>query len=474
MVLAVLLTGSWWLRVLLAQHGGAYFWLDESQRFSPCVQVVDAIRHHGANWHEVGDVLAVNQRHIGFFLVGIPVALVSEWLGIGARWVPGAILSLASVVCIALTYAVARRSGAGPGEAIGAAFLMTCANSMFYSARHILPYESGLAASLGVLWVTLGTSRSLLRSYLIGVAGSLAYLVYYGYLSTVLVVLGLYVLRPWRWRTACAVGVGFVTPPLLLHAFTLWWALPDGNPFLVGLWRLMHEANQGDYAEGWRVPWAVLWHLEHGFLLVWLAGTLGAIALWWIGKAGTRHGLWLIALGLLYGQMALESSVLRIAVVEGRFSRQLVPFFCLLTAATLAVLVRDYLRVPRAVAVAAFLACLTQAAANFITPLRMHFPSDVHVDLVRRYDTARFALSVTGPKGWENRGPQGPTRYVLLNTVTWLYPVTGETPPLRGRVVEWYAHPLQFVPYQYEVFGPESRVILQTADIRMRVIDTRP
>ncbi len=474
LLLGLLLVVSYGLRVALARQGGAYFWLDESQRFSPCVQVVDAIRFHGPDWHEVGDVIAVHQHHIGFFLVGIPLAALFEFIGslgfaAGALWIPPAMLSVTSVVAIALVYAIARRSGASTNEALLAAFLMACANSMFYSTRHVLPYESGLAAGLGVLWLTLGESRSVLRSYLIGVAGNVAYLVYYGYLSTVLVVLVLYVFQPWRWRTTIAVALGFLTPMLALHAFTLWWAIPGGNPFLIGLYRLMQGADQGGFEEGWRVPWIVLWHVEHGILLAWIAGAIAAAVLVWRGGAARRHVLWLVALAFLYGQMAIESSVVRVAVVEGRFARQLVPFFCLVTAAAIATWA-GRLRVPRAVWALALVACVAQAGQNFATAFRLWFPTDVQDDVVRRYgDQISFAVSVEGPGGWEERGP---TRYVLLNTIAFLYPAKASAPVPAGRVLERYDHPLQFVPYQYEVFDPEGRAVLQSTDISMRVVDT--
>ena len=42
----------------------------------------------------------------------------------------------------------------------------------------------------------------------------------------------------------------------------------------------------------------------------------------------------------------------------------------------------------------------------------------------------------------------------------------------KGRVLLRYTHPLQFLPYQYEVYDAAGRAVLQAADISMRLIDT--
>jgi len=95
---------------------------------------------------------------------------------------------------------------------------------------------------------------------------------------------------------------------------------------------------------------------------------------------------------------------------------------------------------------------------------------DVQKEIVRRYGAdVSFALSVEGPTGWKSGGP---ARYVLLNTATFLYPVRAGVPAPAGRVLTRYEHPLQFLPYQYEVYGAATRAIVQSTDISMRLIDT--
>ena len=73
---------------------------------------------------------------------------------------PGILLSQISVISIALVYAIARRAGRDRVEALIAAALMASAATMFYYARHLLPYDSSLALGLLALWCGLGTTAS--------------------------------------------------------------------------------------------------------------------------------------------------------------------------------------------------------------------------------------------------------------------------------------------------------------------------
>ncbi len=43
-----------------------------------------------------------------------------------------------------------------------------------------------------------------------------------------------------------------------------------------------------------------------------------------------------------------------------------------------------------------------------------------------------------------------------------------------GRVLFRTAHPLQFLPYQYEGYVPVERALLRSNDISIRLVDTRP
>jgi len=63
------------------------------------------------------------------------------------------------------------------------------------------------------------------------------------------------------------------------------------------------------------------------------------------------------------------------------------------------------------------------------------------------------------------------SRYVLLNA-RYLYPIRGLKAPPPGRTLFAVAHPVQFLPYQYEGYVPEERALLRAHDVSMQMIDT--
>jgi hypothetical protein len=481
LALALTVLASAVVRVVLVRNGGQFFWLDESFRFHPCLQIVDALHYPNHTWTEIADVIARQHLHTGFLLVGTPVTAIAKRLTLtfqlaSVERTAAMLLSGASVACIALVYAIARRVEATRWEGWTAAFLMAATNCIFYYSRHLLPYDSALALGLLALWWGLHPRWSLPRSFLLGVMGGTAYLIYFGYLTLVLAVMAICLLRQLRSRWvvahALAIGVGFLVLPLAMHAFTLVHSA-GGVPFLNDLLALMQLANQGGYEEGWLVPWAYLWLSEHGLLLVWMAGAVGVVALAWRGGVASRRRgmLWLALVGLIYAQLALNSTVLHKSVVLGRFARQLVPFLCLATAAAVRDLA-DRRPLSRVAWAAATAAIVLQAAVNFSVPLRQWFVPEMEQQVAESYGTASLTrdMSVLGPE-WDQRIDRS-ARFVLLNTVTFPYPAKAIAPPIAGRVVLRHEHPLQFIPYQYEVYDAAGRHVLQSADLSMRLIDT--
>ena len=490
-VLGLILLASSALRIVLVGNGGQMFWLDESHRFHPCLQVVDAIRWPNHTWEEVADVVARQHLHTGFLFVGIPVTAlalrVQQAFHVSSIQTAAAyLLSFMSVLSIVLVYLLARRLGAGRWEGVLAAFLLAATNCFFYYARHVLPYDSSLALSLFTLWLALGWRRSTGRSLVIGFLGGAAYLIYFGYLTLVFAIAAVWLLRGRNLRElirgrglaevvlhGVAFVCGFVVLPVAMHAFTLVHSAGQ-KPFLNDVFALMQLADQGGYAEGWSIPWAYLWFNEHGLFLVWLAGAATVLAFRRQGGAASqaRGALWLTLAGLIYFQLAFNSTVMHKAVVLGRFARQLVPFLCLATAAA-ARDVADQVRVPRIAWAAAAAVIVAQAAFNFSVPLRQWFAPDIEAEVARMYGNAASLtrdVSVVGPEWGEPVDRSA--RFVLLNTATFLYPAKEVAPPTEGTVVLRHSHPLQFRPYQYEVYDAAGRTVLQTADISMRLVDT--
>jgi hypothetical protein len=140
-------------------------------------------------------------------------------------------------------------------------------------------------------------------------------------------------------------------------------------------------------------------------------------------------------------------------VVYGRLARQMVPFFCLVTAAALCDMRGHLPRRARPVAsIVMALLLLGQAVVNFAPPLKQVFPAEF-----RR------------PQPGDPRAQAGAT--LLAINAKHLYP--GPEPialPDRYVLVRKAPHPLQYLPYQYEGYTPEQRKALRQADISMRLI----
>src|SRR5437868_6753133 len=143
------------LRLMLVVQGGQLYWPDERLY----TQVLDIFDLHRGHAFDIVKALVSTPDHLGFALVSALPAAIQIALGHalsrsgnGLMILPGAVLAQASVVSIALVYAIARRAGRDTREALIAATLMASSTTMFYYARHLLPYDSALALGLLALW----------------------------------------------------------------------------------------------------------------------------------------------------------------------------------------------------------------------------------------------------------------------------------------------------------------------------------
>src|SRR5262249_40068415 len=221
-------------------------------------------------------------------------------------------------------------------EALVAATLMAATTTMFYYARHLLPYDSALALGLLALWCGVGTSRR--DSIGCGAAASAAFITYNGYWLLVAVVLLFHVLHEGRTTPrsgllrAIYAAVGFLIVPAAIVLVEL----VTGAPLLfAGMRRLAGTVSDGYAPEGLSLPWVYLWHAEHGLLLAWIGAalfvTFGRSK--WNSRRRKPGAVWVMAAVLIYLALGSISAVFHVFVVMGRQARQVVPFLCLATAA---------------------------------------------------------------------------------------------------------------------------------------------
>jgi hypothetical protein len=182
---------------------------------------------------------------------------VTEMRYPSGEWLPAFLLSLASVASIALTYAIAYRSGASRRESFLAALLMFASASMLIYARHFFPYDASMAILLFALWIGLRTNDTPLLSFNVGLLSGFGFLTYEGYWLMAIIVGGVHALRePWSplrsLKRYSAFVTGFIAPVMLLVAA----GYAEGQPFLEKLHRFSQTAVNGDFSEGWSLPWA--------------------------------------------------------------------------------------------------------------------------------------------------------------------------------------------------------------------------
>jgi len=438
------------LRFWLAGRGGQGFWPDEA-RYQSSEYAAAALVH--GQWRAAAAQLLGRADHPLFTWVGLPPA-VGE-LGYGPRpALTACYFSLFSTLVIYLVWRVARRAGAGEREALAAAWLAACANSLFYYARHYFPYDPALALLLLALETALGPPATG-RSFRAGVLTGLGFLTYEGYWLLGGAVLILHVVlggAGWRRGTARAVRAGLGLAAVL--AAFLGVARLAGYNLLATARANAATITQGDFHLGYRIISAYLWHAEGVLLLLWLAGAATALVRWARGRGPARAAWWLAGLALVAGGLVLFSDVVPVFVVYGRLVRQLVPFFCLATAFA-AESWAGRAAHPRRVWAAGVAVVGLVATGNFAAPLRQVFP-----DGFRRLATAEV---------FRRQQRDGFGVYRMANDEhLWGKALTTVAP--QGEVVLSRAHPLQFPPYQYEGFTAAQRARLNGTDISMRLV----
>jgi hypothetical protein len=483
--LVLLLAFASLLRVILVVQGGQLYWPDERLY----TQVLDIFDVHRGDWFALAKALFSTQDHLGFALISAPPAAFQFSIGHalsrsgnGLMIIPGLLLAQASVVSIALIYAIARRAGGDRVEARLAAVLMASAATMFYYARHLLPYDSALMLALLALWFGVGATRR--DSLACGAAAAAAFVTYNGYWLLGGVVLLLHIAQRGRTTAAGALrralyaAAGFA---IVLAAIVLG-EMATGAPLLFGgMRRLAGTVTDGYAPEGFTLPWAYLWHAEHGVLLVWMGALLFVVLARDATNSRRRAAtMWVLAAVLVYVGLGFSSAILHAFVVMGRQARQMVPFFCLATAAAL----REVSERPgwgSRTASVCIAALVLQAAWNFRVPLQQRFPRDVISEITSKYGPIDFDNTLDGP-------PQShehvESQWVLFNAQHLYHPraprpafartrADGAGSPLPPGLIEVmrFRHPLQFLPYQYEGFEPMERQVLRANDIAMRLVD---
>ena len=446
--LVLLLLISFGLRVWLACLGGQGYWADESRYVSSRTAVYD-LRH--GDWRGAGQELLGHADHTLFRWFGLPPALVESLVGHNLQAFVAAYFGLFSVLAILLIWAVARRAGGSEAEALWAAYLAACANSLFYYSRHFFPYDIALSVTLAGLWLGMGP-WSWRNSLGVGVAASIGFLTYNGYWLLGGCVLILHALlgdggsRRFLARAAWS-AAGLVLPIVILAGLGA--ALGFNLVSEDYQWGIIAK---GDFPFGHRVVAGYLWYGEGASLVIWAVALAYALGRAWRDRRWGRLA-WHVGAGVLVvGGLLGLSDVIRQFTVQGRRVREVVPFLCLGAAVGIAEFLQSRGAGRRRWTTAIALLVGACAAWNFSVPLRQVFPDGFRqlaaAAIARQSDASAYRLTfVRNLWGMDLAGPPSPFPTILRRP-----------------------HPMQYRPYQYEGYDTAQRADLNSHDVTMRLI----
>ncbi|MDE2821016.1 MAG: glycosyltransferase family 39 protein [Chloroflexota bacterium] len=385
--------------------------------------------------------------------------------------------AIPSVLSIGLIYYIARRAGADELEGYIAAFLLAASNTWFIWSRHFLTYDISMLCALAALYFALRPREVDLRGGLLtGFFLFCAFWIYTNHVFLVCTIGFLYCLvlasNPRvMFARLCfvAIGASILLLPVLIYNY----AVVNVDVF-AGLLSQAERITQGSYEEGAILPFVYFFEAEGVISLVWLTGILLA------SKQARSCGpdlrrrimLWLAALAMLYGLMALLSTGLHVIVLFGRTVRALTPFIVLICAFAFAPYVKRHGFRLTALGVAGITAV---ALMNFWTVIsRQH-----HMELTRqiRAEYGEVSLSTTFTPPSRSHGFKNPVlegaRYELVNA-GYYYPITQMTDLPDGEILMQVAHPFNYRPWQYVGFTPEMREMINRDGLYIWLIDKGP
>ncbi len=466
---AVLATAAL-LRVVLVFRGGQFSQLDEN-RYNDSRQAAEEI----AQGHYcLGIALPLEYGdHVGFKVLGTIAALMERATGLDRDWIPGLFFGAFSVASIGLLGAIARRLSGSRETQFWAVLAASCSGSLFYFARHLLPYDASMCLMLLGLLLALDVQMRWRRHFLAGVLVGFGFVTYYGYWTLGGFILGMAtVCGGSGWRRSYWLGcilrafllaaglVAALSVPILVNHI-----LGTGH-IIEGARRLSASITTGDF-RGNIVPWEYLWYTDYLELpLTFTFALLGFLAIVACRATAVRNpGRWrrpesanFACLVGIYAMFIVTGTIMHKFAVHDRLIRQLLPFLMLgfafgVQALVVATKERRSSRIWTGVLA---LALVGNAAFAFATPIAQEWPA-----AFKRRGDAILA------KRKDLVSPNSYFRYV--NVLQFYF----EPEVLKVRPIETLLkspHFFQYRPYLYEAKTPVDRARRESVDSSMRLV----
>jgi hypothetical protein len=278
------------LRVILVLRGGQFSQLDENRyadsREAARELALGHLRHGLALPLEKGD-------HVGFKELGLIPALLERASGRDQVWIPGLFFGTFSVLVIGLLGGIAWRLTGSRRTQFWAVATAAGSGTLFYFARHLLPYDAAMASMLLGLYLAVGRELRVGRLLLAGACVGFGFVIYYGYwtLGGALLVLATLCGTPgWRggfaWgalRRGVALAAGLVAALAVPVIVNRAWGT---GRMVEGARKLSGSIITGDF-RGHVAPWEYLWatdRLELPLAVAFMAAGLAAV---WRRRAGS-------------------------------------------------------------------------------------------------------------------------------------------------------------------------------------------
>ena len=448
------------LRIVIVIQGGQFFFMDE--------------RRYVAARQAINDIFSGNYNHFlqklfggvllggiwcppGVLFTGLLPAFTEHFVG-EFPVIPALFFSIFSVVNIFLVFKIAKQNGGDDTESLLAAFFFSLSCSMFYYARHILPYDVGLTLALLTLLFATKESSGYRGIFWGGFLASITFLIYNGYWTFAAFAMVLLLCRnitSFRKTILCICfgGCGFAVPIIFLILGSKFY----GTNVIANYIRYARSAQPGimgyEWSAEWRLPIEFLWHTEHFIFLIWLCAVFYSILLIIRQQLGKRAYLWCLGLVFIYGALVFNSVVMHRLMICGRHVRPLVPFFCLLSAYCVNDISKSFGRGKYIIGGICFLVFF-QASYNFYIPLKQSFYEKFSQEALRK-------VSVFHPAGYS----------LLFASPKYICPVVVKLPSLPPhKVIMSCRNPFQFIPYQYEGLLRENQKGLRENDVTMKLI----
>jgi hypothetical protein len=456
------------LRIVLVFRGGQFSQLDENRYFTSRDAALEISQGHLVR----GIALPLEGGdHVGYKELGTIPALIERAAGGDRAWIPGLFFGTFSVLVIGLLGGIAwRLSGSRPAQ-FWAVFAAACSGSLFYFARHLLPYDASMCLILLGIYLAVGSRQRWWRFVLSGFVVGLGFVTYYGYWTLGGFALAMAaVCGSIGWKRSPPLGL-FLSAALLAIGFSMALALPVAINHAWGTGHMVQGARDlsgsivtGDF-RGHVVPWEYLWYtdyLELPIAIIFMS--LGLLEAWSdpeIAPCRRRPRPEFVNAACflgVYTVFIVTGTLLHKFAVHDRLVRQLLPFMILGFAFGAAGLgngvgkqrEQGLLRSALAAVLAA------NAAFAFSTPFAQEWPRAFR----KRGDAILAKRTDPVSSGYYFR---------YVNVLQYYF----EPEVLKVRPQETLLaspHFFQYRPYLYEAKTPEDRARREEVDSSMRLV----